>query len=222
MEKKFLASSFLIEEVDETVDEGYVKGYASVFGNIDLGLDVVEKGAFTSTLKQNKGKIPILADHDPRKQIGFNVLAKEDSKGLYVEGVWDIKNNQLARERFSLAKMAKKIGADFGFSIGYYTIKSEPSSENPSIRLLKELRLVEYSSVVFPMNPSAGVTGVKQFNDAHDEAYTSAIANLIKKGHTKEEILSIINQEYKKIKEPSAEEVHSMIETLKKAKNIFN
>ncbi len=45
-------------------DDGTLEGYASTFGNIDLGADVVVKGAFTDTIGNIKAHgIPLLADH---------------------------------------------------------------------------------------------------------------------------------------------------------------
>ena len=43
------------KEVD-TDEDGSFEGYASVFGNKDLGNDVVEKGAFMRSLKYKKPK----------------------------------------------------------------------------------------------------------------------------------------------------------------------
>ncbi len=48
-----------------------------------------------------------------------------------------------------------------GLSIGYGTIKSEPDSSNSRIRLLKELKMYEYSFVTFPMNTEAMLTAAK-------------------------------------------------------------
>lgn len=49
-------------KVDATdVKSGLIRGYASTFGNIDLGDDIVEQGAFKKTLKETGGKWPILA-----------------------------------------------------------------------------------------------------------------------------------------------------------------
>ncbi len=152
--------SFKFENVDEVKDEGRVEGYASTFGNIDLGLDVVVKGAFKKTLKENKGRFPILADHSPYDQIGWNEKANEDETGLKVSGALML-GVQKAKERYLLAKKAIELDAPAGLSIGYMTILSEPSSENPRIRLLKELKLFEYSFVTFPMNTSAMVTAAK-------------------------------------------------------------
>lgn len=157
---KFMTFGFEMKEVDASASEAHFTGYASTFGNVDLGLDIVDKGAFKRTLKDNKGKFPILADHSPYDQIGWNVGAMEDEKGLLVEGVLDL-NVQKGKERYSLAKKAMEIGAKMGLSIGYMTIKAEPDKENPRIRRLKELKLFEYSFVTFPMNVEAMVTAAK-------------------------------------------------------------
>lgn len=142
-------------------ESGEFTGYASTFGNIDLGGDIVEPGAFKKTLNESKGKIPILDHHDPERHIGWNLSAAEDEHGLLVTGKLDL-NVQIARERYSLMKMAQEVGGETGLSIGYQTIKSEPDKSNPYVRRLKEIRLLEYSVVVFPMNPSAGIETVKQ------------------------------------------------------------
>ncbi|MZH02695.1 MAG: hypothetical protein F3745_04650, partial [Nitrospinae bacterium] len=86
--------------------------------------------------------------------------AHEDERGLFVQGVLDL-NISLARERHSLMKMAQKIGGKTGLSIGFKTIKEEPDRKSPDIRRLKEIQLIEYSVVTFPMNPQAGVVSVK-------------------------------------------------------------
>jgi HK97 family phage prohead protease len=165
---KFKTFDFELKEAKEIDTEDGPKwaftGYASTFGNVDLGLDVVDKGAFKRTLKDTKGKIPVLADHDPALQIGWNLKAVEDDTGLLVNGELDL-NVQKGKERASLAKTALKIGSKFGLSIGYLTIKAEPDKDQPRIRRLKELRLFEYSFVTFPMNVEAMVTAAKSLGD---------------------------------------------------------
>lgn len=145
---------------DEVSDQGIIRGYASTFGNVDLGLDIVEKGAFKKSLKENKGVFPILADHNPSKQIGWNMKASEDDRGLLVEGKLNMEV-QDAREKYALAKSAMELGAPMGLSIGYATIKAEPDRERPVVRRLKELKLYEYSIVTFPMNTEAMITAAK-------------------------------------------------------------
>lgn len=146
--------------LDELNDAGEFSGYASTFGSVDLGGDVVEKGAYNKTLKESRGRIPILDHHDPTRQIGWNVQAHEDERGLFVRGLLDL-NVKMARERHSLMKMAQSIGGRTGLSIGFRTIKEEPDRKRSGIRRLKEIQLFEYSVVTFPMNPQAGVVSVK-------------------------------------------------------------
>ncbi len=148
---------FKIDRVGET---GEFTGYASTFGDVDLGGDIVEKGAFKKTLRESQGRIPVLDHHDPTRQIGWNLEAREDDRGLLVRGLLDL-NVRVARERHSLMKMAVQVGGRTGLSIGFRAIKEEPDKKNPMIRRLKEIQLFEYSVVTFPMNTEASVTSIK-------------------------------------------------------------
>jgi hypothetical protein len=156
---KILYKSFSFK-VDGLDEKGLIRGYASTFGNIDYGLDVVDKGAFKKSIKENKGIFPILADHNPDQQIGWNKRAEEDDAGLWVEGILNLEVVK-AREKYALTKDALEMGAKMGLSIGYMTVKSEPDRESPMVRRLKELKLFEYSIVTFPMNVEAMITSAK-------------------------------------------------------------
>jgi len=156
--KEYQSFEFKLNDVSDT---GQFQGYAATFGNVDLGNDVVEPGAFEQSLHDTGGgKIPILDHHNPARQIGWNLEAREDSIGLFVRGQLDL-NVQAARERHSLMKLAAKVGGRSGLSIGFQTLRDEPDPENFKIRRLKQVRLMEYSLVTFPMNPEAGITRVK-------------------------------------------------------------
>jgi hypothetical protein len=165
MSKETKAFKFECKEISE---EGKFDGYASTFGNVDLGNDIVASGAFAKTISINNGVVPILDSHDPTNQIGWNESAQEDRRGLKVFGALDL-NIQKARERHSLMRTAKGLNAKMGLSIGYHTIKSEPHNAKPDVRVLKELNLLEYSVVTFPMNPKASVTRLKQIDGVEIE-----------------------------------------------------
>lgn len=151
MEKKTF--QFEIKSFDD--ETGTFEGYAAIFGSMDYGGDVIEKGAFKKTLKEHSS-FPILWQHDSTKPIGLGE-ASEDDTGLYVKGKLN-QEVQQAKEAYALIKQ----GALKGLSIGYSTIQD--AWEN-SIRKLKEVKLYEYSPVTFPMNPLAGITGVKSMED---------------------------------------------------------
>lgn len=156
----FKTFPFEIKGIDDS--DGIIEGYASTFGNIDLGDDIVDRGAFKKTLKESKGVFPILNNHNPYDQIGWNMEGREDDKGLFVKGKID-QNTPNGKARFSLAKTGMQIGANSGLSIGYMTIKAEPDKDRPAVRHLKELKLMEYSMVTFPMNEQAMVTAAKSW-----------------------------------------------------------
>lgn len=218
---KHLNLPFEIKAVDEA--EGIIEGYASTFGNIDQGLDVVDKGAFAMTLNSSKGKVPILADHNPSKQIGWNLEAREDEKGLWVKGRLDVKHNQLARERFSLVKQAHEISARSGLSIGYTTIKEEPDPDMPRVRRLKELKLWEYSLVTFPMNTEAMVTAAKNWAEAPtiEEALDHLLVAFRQKGYSESQILSALGSRAATGGSDPDPAVQSLLQQLEKLKNQF-
>jgi len=69
--------------------QGRVSGYASLFGQIDLGKDVIEPGAFKRSLNTRGAQgVRMLFQHDPAEPIGSWATIREDARGLYVEGYW--------------------------------------------------------------------------------------------------------------------------------------
>lgn len=139
-------------EIKDVSDDGVIEGYASVFGNVDKGGDVVEPGAFTKTLSENPNP-PILYQHDPYEPIGVTIEAKEDGRGLAVSGQLTLAVQRAAETHALLRAKAMR-----GLSIGYKTIQGP--REN-GVRRLKELKLAEWSPVTFPMNELAIVSAVK-------------------------------------------------------------
>lgn len=135
-----------------------IEAYASTFGNKDLVNDVVVKGAFAKTLMDrfaggSKNNVKVLWQHMPSMPVGLPIHMEEDSKGLYT--VSKISKTDLGNMALTLAedKVVDKM------SIGYDVIKDEYSTEGS--RLLKELKLYEYSLVTFPANEQADILGTK-------------------------------------------------------------
>jgi hypothetical protein len=146
-----------LKAVDDD-EEGRFEGYASIFGNKDLGGDVVQEGAFRKSLGRRKPKqVKMLMQHKTDMPIGVYDKIKEDENGLKVEGRLAL-GTQLGKEAYELLKM----GALDGLSIGY---KADPKKqvydERKRKRYLKEVDLMEISLVTFPMNPKAQITAVK-------------------------------------------------------------
>jgi HK97 family phage prohead protease len=137
---------------------GTVDGYASVFGLLDRGGDIVEAGAFKSSLadwRRKKAMPPMLWQHDPSMPIGVWADMVEDDKGLKVSGPLVMEVPQAA-----MARALIKAGAVKGLSIGYMA-KDAVIDRQTGARLLKKVDLWEVSLVTFPMLPEAQVSGVK-------------------------------------------------------------
>ena len=151
LERKFCR---LGEEL--TVKDGTViEGYASLFGKCDQGGDVVEAGAYATSLsraaKAGRG-IKMLWQHDPREPIGVWDEVEEDGTGLRVKGrILD----SVARGREAAALI--KAGAIDGLSIGYRTVSAAKGTQGH--RLLQEVELWEVSVVTFPMLQQARLGG---------------------------------------------------------------
>ncbi|WP_150288094.1 HK97 family phage prohead protease [Rhabdaerophilum calidifontis] len=135
---------------------GEFEGYASVFGVMDLGRDVVLPGAFRATLERRGARgVKLLWQHDPAQPIGEWREIREDRHGLYVRGALDLGH---ARGREALRLMRR--GAVDGLSIGY---RSEAERRDPAtgLRRLERVDLWEISLVTFPLLPQARVRSVK-------------------------------------------------------------
>lgn len=142
-------------EIKRTPDEsGVFEGYASVFGVVDQGMDVVAPGAFSKTL--GKRKVKMLWQHDTSDVIGVWEEIREDERGLYVKGRC---LPEVAKGAEAIALM--KAGAIDSMSIGYRTMEAEPDSDQRHVRKLLEIDLFEISLVTFPMLPDARITSVK-------------------------------------------------------------
>ena len=143
---------------EEDKNYGTFEGYGSVFGNKDLGNDVIEKGAFEKSLKSRKPQnVKLLYQHKSDMPIGVFDEIKEDEHGLVVKGRLALKT-QAGAEAYELLKM----GALDGLSIGFRVNPKEVSYDRrANKRIIKEVDLMEVSLVTFPMNPQATVRSVK-------------------------------------------------------------
>ncbi len=126
--------------------EGRFEGYASVFGKLDDGGDIVMPGAFRRSLGlRGRHRIKMLFQHDPKEPVGTWDTIGEDDFGLWVVGrlVQDVPRAEALRRL--IAK-----GAVDGLSIGFRTVKSTRASREGHRRLW-EVDLWEISIVTFPM-----------------------------------------------------------------------
>ena len=136
--------------------DGSFAGYACLFGAVDLGRDVIERGAFAGCLaKRGAAGIRMLFQHDPSQPIGTWETLKEDQRGLLAKGRLAIET-QKGRETLELMR-ARALD---GLSIGFKPVKARRDPRS-GVRRITEIDLWEISVVTFPMQPEARVTAVK-------------------------------------------------------------
>ena len=159
MKKEIKTFSFEIKEFTKDENFFYFEGYASTFGNIDYGNDVIVKGAFIASLAANP-EVQLLWQHNMQKPIGASVELREDEKGLFIKGRISIRTT-LGKDVAILLedKVIKEM------SIGYFTKVSEMKGE---IRYLTELELFEVSVVTKAMNSQALIKSLEGSSEMKD------------------------------------------------------
>lgn len=157
-EEGTLDVQFEYKAVHDEEEKGVFTGYGSIFGNKDLGNDIVVEGAFAKSIGKKGAKaVKLLYQHRQDEPIGVFDEIIEDRRGLKVKGRLAM-GTQRGREVYELMKM----GALDGLSIGYRVDpKGVDYDEKGKRRYLKSVDLMEISAVTFPMNPRARVQAVK-------------------------------------------------------------
>lgn len=147
-------------ELENATDDGEFSGYAAVFGNVDSGNDVIEKGAFAKTIQEDFDRIKILALHNECwLPVGKPLELREDEKGLFIRG--KISDTSMGRDIRTLMKD----GVLNELSIGYDAVLYDYDSAT-DIRHLREVRLWEVSVVTWAMNGLARIDEVKSLAEA--------------------------------------------------------
>lgn len=150
--KQCKAFKFNLENADEI--NGEFSGHAAVFGNVDDGGDVIEKGAFIKTIAEDFHRMKLFFQHnDCDLPIGKPLELREDEKGLFIRGM--VSDTQKGRD----IKTLLKDGVLDELSIGYEAVSYDMDEQG--IRHLREVKLYEVSIVTFAMNEQATIDEVK-------------------------------------------------------------
>lgn len=127
-------------------------GYASVFGGNDTYNDTILPGAFADSLKQH-GLPRMFYGHKWDLPIGKYLSAKEDDKGLWLEG--EITPGMSRANDIAAALKHQTID---GLSVGGFVKSADYEAKASGGRLIRKwTRLVEVSPVVFPADGAARI-----------------------------------------------------------------
>jgi HK97 family phage prohead protease len=153
-----------------------VSGYVCVFNCVDSHISAFAPGAFTKTLSERDGKIPLLYQHNPALNIGLPSEHKVDQRGLFVTArIFDD-----GAEGSTLSARLRQ-GALYGFSFGFLTVSDRMANETDQIdlsqmpfdgldihdvRYITEVKLFEDSIVTFPSNETAEIESIREARQA--------------------------------------------------------
>lgn len=218
-------------EVKEIDDSRTIKGYASVFGNLDSDGDRIMKGAYAKTLKEwgpdGKKRIKLVAQHNMSNPIGKITEMKEDEYGLYIEA--KMSEATLGNDYYIMAKE----GLIDEFSVGFVAKQKDENKDGGYD--IKEIKLYEVSMVSVAANDRAVVTDVKTVKEdgvsgllkqvedkelAHKLEYEFLKLNsaLSETSTTPESNVDVVKEEST---EPEVEKADDTLEALTNLKNLF-
>ena len=179
-----------IADIDEKM--GIVKGYGSYFGNKDSDNDVIAKGAYQKTIKENGERVRYLYQHDMTQPIGKMKELYEDEKGLMF--VAEIPKTTLGMDVLELIKG----GVITENSVGILPIQKQMKDD---YREITEVKLYEISAVTLAANDQAEILDVKG-NVDYQKLYKrfDSLAKIIRKGDISDEMGYAIESEILKLK----------------------
>jgi HK97 family phage prohead protease len=179
IEHKNVASESLLIKADEK--RGIVTALVSVMGIIDLGGDVIPNGAYKKTITERAGQIRVLDQHRTdsvlaavgrpiklreigRDELPAKLRAKYPDATGALETVTQF-NLNTAEGRGVFQRIAD--GDINEWSIGYeagkvsFEKRTMHDGSSRMVRILEEIILYEYSTVLFGMNQATMVTDAK-------------------------------------------------------------
>jgi HK97 family phage prohead protease len=192
MEKMIFKQTQLGDLIDADEKAGIVKGYGSVFGNVDSDGDIINRGAYKKTIEENGNRVKYLYQHDMDKPLGKIVKLGEDDKGLYFEA--EIPKTTLGKDVIELMKA----GVITENSVGILPIQKDNSGE---YRQLNEVKLYEISAVTLAANDQAILLDVKGNYDREKvlKRYDNLV-KVIRKGQISDDLGYAIESELVKLK----------------------
>jgi len=207
------AKAFEYKITDVNDAKGIVIIGISAFGNRDSYDDIVRKGAFAKTFKENGSRQNHYIDHDMkiRSRVGIPVKMYESDSHAIVESKLNL-SKPIAKDLFEEYKFFKDNDRAMEHSFMYQTMKV---NENKDIKGedIAELKMYEYSTVSYAANENTPLFDMKNFKDIDSLIYEFE-ARLRKCNYTDdrgkyiEKIITII----KGLQEPSADTLRKLFE----------
>ena len=180
------------ELIDADDKKRIVKGYGSYFDNMDSDGDIIRRGAYKKTIKENGDRVRYIYQHNMAQPLGKMNMLEEDDKGLMFEA--EIADTTLGNDVYELLNM----GVITENSVGILPMQKEFKGD---YREITEVKLYEVSAVTLAANDQAKIMSVKG-NENKEEIYKryDNLAKIIRKGNISDELGFAIEAELLKLK----------------------
>lgn len=150
-------------------DAGQLEGYGAVYGNVDLGGDMLGPNSCVNVDEFVKTGSLMVGHAWGTLGVGTFDLATQDEKGLFFKATYHTDQASQAARTIATERLAR--GKFVGLSIGYSVVADERKNiDGKDFRYISKWKAFEVSQVATPMNPLAGATGGKSFEDEYDGA----------------------------------------------------
>jgi len=181
------------ELIDADDKSGIIKGYGSVFGNVDSDGDIILNGAYSKTIKENGSRVKYLYQHNMDMPLGKMLNLFEDEKGLVFEA--QIPLTTLGKDVMQLIKA----GVITENSVGILPINKATMANG--LREIREVKLFEISAVTLAANDQALMLDAKGNVDLEKISLKyDNVAKLIRKSDISDELGYALEAELYKLK----------------------
>ncbi len=197
----------VVSEVMDVAEKGIVTITISKFNNEDMGGDIVRKGAFLKTFKENNGRIKHVIDHTMKASaiVGLPVKMYESETHAVVESAINTEK-QIGKDLISDYKFFKDYNRTMEHSYGYETIKAGTAKVKGEEIL--ELKMWEYSTVGWGMNDGTGLLSMKSFT-MDDIDHLEAYLRKYDVSNTKGKQIEMIIKNIKELQQPEKSTVNN-------------
>lgn len=184
----------MVVKVDEA--KGIIESVVNIFGIIDLGEDIVHPGSFTKTINERMGQIRVLDNHQTRsvtnavaKALVIREIGREELKSLAPQvvqkhpeatgGLYTVSQYMMDDPLKIAPAVFYRIVQDIinEYSFGFNIIRQdfsevEHEGKKVVVRNIREVRLMEYSPVLWGMNQATVTVGAKTDEPTEEHEFT--------------------------------------------------
>ena len=211
-----MSSFYQVKTVDQSTldvdtNSRRVKVAISHTGSLDLDNDVIDKGAFTKTIKERgpsgANLIWHLTDHMPMLKNAVGKFSELFMQGDYLVGVTDIPNTAWGNDVLEFYKT----GHINQHSVGFRSIKREPVNAGTAQEhtLIKEILLYEGSAVLWGANPNTPTLSTGKSFTAEEagselellQKQLSSITKSLKEGQFTDETSELLEIQLKQVQQ---------------------